>query len=420
MAGLANYLHEFGWRPVILTPPLERRFEPDPRSMVVLETAEVGDTLAPLRTLLSLLGIRQRTGVTDQIKARLAIPGSDRFIDRMRSLYLALTAIPDTEIPWKPAAISTATDYLRNHRVDAMVSVWPWTCHLVAHELKKTHQIPWIVDFVDPWSLNHNYPYFGFRRLLDRRLELKTVSSADALTAAAPAYAAKEESLHRRRTESIPLGFDPELTEGQSTPLSTQFTITYTGTIYSGKQDPLKLLAAAQELVGEGRIAREDLSIRFYGTPQRSLDSTIEDMGLQDVAKQYGMVSKGEAAAVQRESQVLLLLGWEDPDNDGVYPLKTFEYLGARRPILVTGGFPSEDVKRIVREANAGAIGLDVADIKDMLLQFYTEYQTLGAVSYRGTEEIIGRYSYRTMAERFAHLLDNTTDRAVRPSDVIA
>lgn len=408
MAGLARYLPEHGWRPTILTAPLHSR-PPRESPFAVLETEAVGDIFSLWRPLLWRLGFKKNRSLTGQLRSMVAAGPAKDLVTRAMYAYQEILGFPHPEKAWERAAMGTARGFLTNNGVDAMISVCPVTCHLVARRLKQEFRIPWIVDFVDPWSQNHNYPYGRLRRYLDTRLEVATVAESDSLTAAAPDYARKEEQLHGRPVRTIPLGFDPELVSHAPTPLTDRFSITYTGTIYPAKQDVLRLVTAASQLVAEGLIPQEDLSIRFYGPVQEWLDPAIAAAGLGQQARQYGVVTKAEAIARQRESQLLLLLGWEDRTESGVYPLKTFEYLAAKRPILLTGGSEGEEIKTIVAEAKAGVSAVSVADIKAKLLDFYREYKAKGAVSYSGRADVVARYSYRNMAADFGSLLDGVT-----------
>ena len=108
----------------------------------------------------------------------------------------------------------------------------------------------------------------------------------------------------------------------------------------------------------------------------------------------------------QRESQLLLLLNWEDQQEKGVYPLKVFEYLSAQRPILATGGSGDDVVEELLTETNAGRYASSVEDIKSGLSDLYTEYKLKGKTSYNGDVEKINKYSHREMARKFAEVLD--------------
>ena len=55
----------------------------------------------------------------------------------------------------------------------------------------------------------------------------------------------------------------------------------------------------------------------------------------------------------QRESQILLLLTWDNPKEYGTVTGKIFEYLAAQRPILSIG--PSKGiVKKLINSTNSG------------------------------------------------------------------
>jgi hypothetical protein len=84
-----------------------------------------------------------------------------------------------------------------------------------------------------------------------------------------------------------------------------------------------------------------------------------------------------EALRRQRESDILVLLQWNDPKEQGNVPGKFFEYLGARRPILVLGlhnGVPAT----IVKERGAGFFSNEPAEIADQLTRWLEIKQERG------------------------------------------
>ena len=110
----------------------------------------------------------------------------------------------------------------------------------------------------------------------------------------------------------------------------------------------------------------------------------------------------------QRESQVLLLLLWDHPDEIGVYTGKIFEYLAAQRPVLAIGG-PEGVVKDLLAETNAGVYATSVDDVKKALEEYYREYKLKGVVGYNGEKAEIDKYSQREMARKFAEVLGTLT-----------
>lgn len=147
----------------------------------------------------------------------------------------------------------------------------------------------------------------------------------------------------------------------------TKLNVVYTGSIYYGKQDPAKVMQAIRELIDEGKIGPFDILVHFYGD---GLDWVIDEAVKYDlggVVVYYGRVPLEEALQKQREADILLVFKWEDPKEDGVYPAKVFEYLGAGRPILATGGH-GDVVTELLEETNAGVDCPTVEDIKRQLI----------------------------------------------------
>jgi len=69
---------------------------------------------------------------------------------------------------------------------------------------------------------------------------------------------------------------------------------------------------------------------------------------------------------LQTSADILLLLQWNPKQDEGHIPAKLFEYLGARRPILLLGyehGEPAE----IIRERAAGFVADDPPTIARQL-----------------------------------------------------
>lgn len=107
---------------------------------------------------------------------------------------------PDRQKDWIPFAIRFASNLLDSQRIDALLtSSPPATTHIIAQKLKQKYNIPWVADFRDLWTQNHNYPYSRLRKFFERRLELKTLSSADALVGTSGPMANRLTTLHGKK-----------------------------------------------------------------------------------------------------------------------------------------------------------------------------------------------------------------------------
>lgn len=124
---------------------------------------------------------------------------------------------------------------------------------------------------------------------------------------------------------------------------------------------------------------------------------------------QYGPVDRLSAFQKQRESQLLLMFYWNDPRIRGWYPLKTFEYLAARRPMLVLGT-PGEDVvTKLLHDTQGGVYCRTLQEVKNALASTFLEYELTGKVGYNGRLDRIAKYSYQETARQLASVLDAAT-----------
>lgn len=410
--GLAKYLPEFGWQPIILTAPLPEKPNMQFR---VIETS-YRDALSFWKRLLRL---NPDEDIRRQVKKRLGVTSKKSLMDFILTCIGAIVNYPDSDRGWKPFAVRAGSELLQKEDIDAILSSSsPVTSHLIAKELKVRYKIPWLADFRDLWSQNHNYSYGPLRRLIDRRLELKTLSKADALVTVSQPWVDKLSTLHKgRATYAITNGFDPAEINTPPANLTTKFTITHTGTIWPRGQYPWKLFAALRDLISDRTINPNEVEVRFYGPEERWLAKEVDEYGLSGMVKQYGMVTRQVALEKQRESQLLLLIAWEYRQNQGAYGIKTFEYLAARRPILATG-VPSDVNKELLNETTAGICALTVEDIKNTLKELYKEYKQQGNVVYKGEESKINKYSHREMARKLSEVLNHLACVA-DPSEVI-
>ncbi len=399
--GLARYLPEFGWEAVILTAALPGK--PDPHFNVI-ET-QYHDSLGFGKRLLKL---DSQSPLIAQVKNKLKIRSEKSPLDFILAAIGEITAYPDPQKGWQRFAVEAGEDILRQQNIKAMISTSPpATSHIIAKRLKDEFRIPWVADFRDLWTQHYYYLYGPLRKVIERRLELNTLSAADMLVAVSQPTADDLRSLHRQKpVHSIPNGFDPA--EVNTTPgnLTDKFTITYTGNLYPGKQSPEPLFAALRDLIAEGSMNASAVEVRFYGIESGWVDKQAERYGLTGIVRQFGIVPREIALNKQRESQLLLLPKWNDAQQRGNYPAKIFEYLAARRPVLAVGGFP-DVVDQLLDETKAGVSGQTGEEIKALLLRLYQEYKLTGAVSYAGDEAETSKYSHREMAKKFAAILDS-------------
>ncbi len=400
---LAKYFQYFGWEPTILT--VERPGDL-PGDVRVIATAYT-DRIVSIKRM---IGFDPGTGVHEQ----WGIPVTKNFNyptwkSKTIGFVRQVIAFPDDARGWYRHAVKTASELLDKEKVDAVISTsYPVTSHLIARKIKQQYGIPWVADLRDLWTQNHYYRKSGIVSFFEQRLEMKTLSDADMLvTISEPLVDVLKSRYLNKDVRCVTNGYDPDDFEASSTGLAENFTITYTGSLYNGKRDPSMLLETIAELIKEGKIARDRAEIRFFGTHEEWLVDDIKKYGLNDVVKVCGLVSREQAIKKQKESQLLLLLLWNDKDEKGVYTGKIFEYLGSQRPILAIGGSGSI-VKELLTSTNSGHFAENKRQLKTILLQYYQDFIAAGTVKYSCNGKLKD-YTYNSIAEKYSSILNEVT-----------
>jgi len=233
------------------------------------------------------------------------------------------------------------------------------------------------------------------------------------LTSVSEPWARQLEFFHRKKAEVITNGFDLE-DYSESVPLLSKFTITYTGSLFPHDQNPLvPILEAVAELADEGRISPDKFEIRFFGgnaggsVVSRTVNAIAGKMRIKDFVNVYDLVPFKECVRKQKESTALLLLRQPIVAAEGWIPGKTFEYLGAKRPILalaLNGGI----IEELLKETGAGLVANDKSEIKATLLKWIEEFAQSGHIStsFEPNDAIIEKYTRQNQAKRLSELMD--------------
>jgi glycosyltransferase involved in cell wall biosynthesis len=160
-----------------------------------------------------------------------------------------------------------------------------------------------------------------------------------------PTYAEVLARRGARRTFIVTNSFDPE---AYPPPQPIEPTMVYLGSYYPGRQDLETAVRAVGRVVAS---SCPGLRLRIVGVFPTGLSPVIERAGLAARTECTGFIPHGEALRELRRAAVLLLGGpvsCETAALRGHVAAKTFEYLGAQRPLLMIGDAAS-DVATLLR-----------------------------------------------------------------------
>ena len=410
-AKLARYLPKFGWEPVVLT-----NGNACEHSLPV-ECVEGRVVRAKYRDPVGFL-FGSSSGGADTEDQRKTRPKkrhralATSLMKKFRSLYELPVVRMLTKDPvlWYFPAKKMGRSIVATDPGTALVfsTYSPSTSHFVASRISREIGVPWVAEFRDVWSLS---PYVIKCQPLDRIerwIEKKTMAPASQLITVSEPLAEDLSQLHGKHTDVIPSGFDLD-DYSASVPLTTKFTITYTGRLYRGRRDPSELFKALRLLQQEDESLVGNLEVRFVGFDSRDVIGTlVEEHSLGDTVKFLQQVPFEESVRLQKESTVLLLLSWNDPRDEGTYSGKLFEYLGAGRPILATSVYEGGSIPKLLSETGSGIIANDAATIKGILKVWLLEFQQEGRLHsyFNPKAEVIQSYTWEGQAKKLAAAFD--------------
>jgi hypothetical protein len=242
-------------------------------------------------------------------------------------------------------------------------SAHPLTSLIIAKRLSSKYDVPWVAEFRDLWTDNQYYQFPAWRKWLEKKIERYTLSTISAAVTVSEPLADVLRNKVKVPVATILNGFDPtdySKITGQIFSKDT-LNIIYTGMVYVGKQDPSPLFAALKKMEHSDKVR-----IYFYGRYLREIEHLADQYGVRHLISVSDSVPYNQSIQIQMQSDVLLLLLWNDKSERGVYTGKLFEYFGARHPILAIG-LESGVAAELIRERKVGFISNDSSQIAKQL-----------------------------------------------------
>ena len=315
--------------------------------------------------------------------------------------------IPDARKYWINPSINYLNQHLTEHPVDAIISTGPpHSLHLIAMQVSRKHQIPWLADFRDPWTNIDFYKDLKLTNCSDkkhRKLEKNVLKNASAVTVISNSMADDFNRIYPRKYDVITNGYDPEDIPTESPlELDKKFTIAHIGTLVSTR-NPETLWIVLKKLISSQPDMANDLQIKLVGKIDHTVTNSLEKYGLIPFVNRIPYMSHDEVMICQRQSQVLLLIINNTPNAGMMLTGKFFEYLAARRPILCIGT-PDGDAAKILQQTHAGLLAThdDIDTTEQHILTYYKQYKS-GNLEVDSRE--IEQYARKKLTEQMAKLL---------------
>lgn len=310
-------------------------------------------------------------------------------IQAIGNKYKNLTNVPDGQVGWGPFAARAGRKLISGWRPDVIfASGLPWTSLAVGRHLSRRFGVPWVAELRDLWADNcYNEGLSAWRRRVDRCLEARVLRTASGLVTVSNLMAESLNRRYQKPTRVVMSGFDPDDQRlGAAVPYRCgRIEIVYTGMIYKGRRDPTPLFRALARM----GPAADAVRVSFYGRYLDVVRQLAVTHGVERLVTVNEPVSYGEALRIQAEADILLLLLWNDPREEGVFPGKVFEYIGARRPILVLGA-AGNVAASLIGARRAGVVLLNESEIAAQLEAWIATKHEGGSIEPIPAEASVG------------------------------
>ncbi len=410
----SKYLPEYGWEPVILT--VDEKLASYAQLDTTLQN-EVSPQLQVVRTktfepynLYKKISAKKEIpygGFTNEKKISL----TERFSRFVRGNLF----IPDPRRGWKNYAVKSALQIIDEQNIDLIITTGPpHSVHLIGLALKRRRPVKWIADFRDPWTDIYYYNslyHSDLAKRIDRSLESKVINRCDHLITVSHAL---KELLNRkvadRKTDKISVitnGFDTTDFQNVQPVMAHKFTIAYTGTI--SKSYRIEGFIEALSLLPNE--VKEQLLIRFVGNLPDEIIDLFHRHNLSSQLEQIGYVPHQQAINYMAGASLLLMAIPDVPDNKVIITGKFFEYLAAKRPILVIGP-KGGDVDLILQQTKAGAL-LDYDDIRGIQQQLLNHFDSFSKEKLEIYSSEIDPFSRKNLTGNLVSILQKIDSPSV-------
>lgn len=395
-----KYLPNYGWKPTVLTVEPGGYFAHDDSLLKELERHDV--EIARTKNA--------GPGRAFSTKENVKLPAE--WVRKLFSRVSDTIFIPDNKIGWKRKAVAMALSLHEKTPFDMIFATAPpFTDFLVGAEIKQHLNIPLVFDYRDPWI---EYPYKFYptplHKLRNIQLERWAIKASSHIVTTNRRV--KELLIKRygflsyNDIEIIPQGFDPEDFNGSNGSLSEgiiprtdKMRLTYAGVFWEDRK-PDYFLYALHDLFREQPMLRGRIEALFIGKFRKENSKLVEKLKLHDTIKVVDYLPHQHCVNNLLASDVL----WMMVNDDVGSPGKTYEYIGARKPIL--GCAPEGFLKQTILEAGGRVTAPDdVVGIKRAIEQFYHDFEEGKLQGPR--PEVVEKYNRVKLTEQLVKVFES-------------
>jgi len=404
---MTKYLANQGWDATVLTIDHDDRpadMDVEIPAASIHRVPQQFDVLTAPRAFIGRATVPERRFVTEGSR-------SSHLLWRLGMVYRHVVCFPDPQIGWFRPAVREGLALIAALKPDAILtSSAPNTAHLIGASLAHKSGVPWIAEFRDLWTDNHNFRRIPPLRTIERMVEARALARASALVTVSDVWAAALAKRFDKPVHVVPNGFDPTDYPCEQAQPRRRFSLVYTGMFYKGKQNPAPIIDAIAALSRNKTITPETFQLQLVGNYLEPIVAAADRAGVSAFVHLGAPVSYRESLKLQREGTALLFLDWADGREKGWYSAKIYEYLGAGRPIISIGSADSV-VTSLLTRTGAGIAGASADEIRTALEAWIREFRSSGTLKCTTDPASLVPFQRQTAAAEMARILDTYAAR---------
>ncbi len=412
-----KYFPTYGWHPTVLTVESGGYFAQDETLLADVASPDI----RLVRT--ATAGPGKMFGAKEVVK--LPSERARKFLSRVSDTLF----IPDNKRGWTSNAVSRAVQLHQETPFDLIFATAPpFTDFIIGAKIKEEIGRPLVFDYRDPWV---DYPFKFYPTPLHKWANIS--QERRALRASSHVITTnrrvKELLIQRypfltyHDIDIIPQGFDPEDFQADGTPpqrgehggaaeqpagtwlrrtkaqARDKMRITYAGIFWEDRR-PDYFLQALSDLFREQPKLRGRIEALFVGNFRDENMKLVNKLGLQDTVTVTGYLPHRECIRLLLDSDVLWVIVGDDLGSPG----KTYEYIGARKPIL--GCVPEGFLKTTILEAGGTAVAPnDVQGIKHAVSEYFAQFSRHELRGPR--DDVVEKYDRRVLAGSLVKIFES-------------
>ena len=269
---------------------------------------------------------------------------------------LSLMIVPDKAIFWYPKVHKylLQNKHLINDAEIVFTTSPSFSNHLIGKFIKsKNKNILWVSELRDFHFIETAKRVRNLKQVINKKLEYAVMKHSDKVSFISHAMRDKYQNHYPKLINKFNViynGFDMSDFKNLTIEkvINQKLTIFYAGSFYGGVRSPIPLFKILDKLIKKDKISTIEIEVRIAGKFENKLNEDLKKYISYNCINFIGNTPRSKVLEnIVSVDLLWLIVGNKSTHYTGL-PIKFFEYLGARRPIINFAPNISEPSKVIV------------------------------------------------------------------------